>query len=247
MRLFLVLFMIVNFLQAEFSQKQIIKMQEQDNFELIDLNQEVKKEHIDQQKAVFDSSTLKPKEKSSVSKDRTLDYGIVFSFNEKFHYFLNRYKVSAKDFSHYFTQKTLRNLELNFLNATANGIYQSQKVLRDFSPQNAKLVNVAPFLKHEKNKDKIYAQFMDYLIVINLNEFYINLTNYFIAQSTSAHANINLKIVSSSKGLIKSKNIHLKLALNNNQDAKKNLEEVLNEMPQMLAEVIQKETRNLKI
>ncbi|MBS4275849.1 hypothetical protein [Campylobacter vulpis] len=245
MRLLLILFIFTNLLQAEFSQKQIIKMEKEENFELIDLNQNITKQHIDEQKAVFDSSTLKPKKELSVSRDKVLDYGVVFSFNEKFHYFLNNHKVNAKDFSLAFTQKTLHNLRLNFLNSTANGIYQSQKTLQNFSPENAKLVNVAPFLRHEKDKNKLYAQFMDYLIVINLNEFYIELTNYFITQSTSAHANINFKLVSSSKGLIKSKNIRLKLALKD-QNTRQNLQSILNEMPQMLAEVIKKETKDLK-
>ncbi|EPB3789257.1 hypothetical protein ACRGNJ_001442 [Campylobacter upsaliensis] len=245
MRLFLILFIFANLLQAEFSQKQIIKMEKEESFELIDLNQDTTKQHIDEQKAVFDSSTLKPKKELQVSRDKVLDYGIVFSFNEKFHYFLNNRKVNARDFSHTFTQKTLRNLKLNFLNSTANGIYQSQKTLQDFSPKNAKLVNVAPFLKQEKDKNKLYTQFMDYLIVINLNEFYIELTNYFITQSVSAHANINFKLISSSKGLIKSKNIHLKLALKDH-NTRENLQAILNEMPQMLAEVVKKETKGLK-
>ncbi|MPB43011.1 hypothetical protein AAH31_007045, partial [Campylobacter jejuni] len=73
MRLFLILFIFTNLLQAEFSQKQIIKMEKEESFELIDLNQDTTKQHIDEQKAVFDSSPLKPKKELQVSRDKVLD------------------------------------------------------------------------------------------------------------------------------------------------------------------------------
>lgn len=243
MRFFLFLFLLLIHLYGDFSKKNIIRIEKNsDIFDLIELNST--SSSLDSQKALFDSSTLK--EKAKITKDEKLDFAIVFSFRENFGYADEKIKEEAKIFSQIFAQNTLKSLKLNFINATANGIYQSQKTLQNFSPKDAQLVNIASFLKKEKDKNKIYADFVDYLIVINLNDFYIQNTQFFFTQSTNAKAQINFKLISSTKGLIKAKNIALRFALAKDKSAEQNYQKVLDEMPQMLTKVIAKESRSLK-
>lgn len=248
MRVFLFFLLFLGVIWAnDFSQKKIIKIDEsQDNFELIKLNQTVNNTPPDSQKALFDSSTLKEK-KAKITQDKKLDFAIVFSFRENFGYVNENFKKQAGFFSSIFSQNTLKSLKLNFINSAANGAYQSQKTLQNFSPKDAKLVNISSFLKKEEDRDKIYADFVDYIIVINLNDFYIETTNFIFTQNISAHAMINFKLIASTKGLIKSKNISLKLTLDKDKNLEENYHKVLNEMPKMLADVISDETKSLKI
>lgn len=229
-----------------FSQKKIIKLEQQENFEIIDLHQNVVKQNLDQQKGIFDSSSLVNK-KTNVRKDSDIDFAIVLSFRQNFGYILDGFKVSAKEFSTFFAKRLLGDLKLNFVNSAANGIYQDSRTLTRFSPKDSKLLNVSPFLKKEKDKNKIYAKFTDYLVVVNLDEFYINITNYFIATTKNAVANVNFKVVSTSNGkIIASKNVKLSFALNA-KDSKVNYQDILNQMPTMLSEVINKEIKRLNL
>lgn len=229
-----------------FSQKKIIKLEQQENFEIIDLNQNVVKQNLDQQKGIFDSSSLVDK-KANVRKDSDIDFAIVLSFRQNFGYVLDGFKVSAKEFSTLFAKRLLSDLKLNFVNSAANGIYQDSRTLTRFSPKDSKLLNVSPFLKKEKDKNKIYAKFTDYLVVVNLDEFYINITNYFIATTKNAVANVNFKVVSTSNGkIIASKNVKLSFALNA-KDSKVNYQDILNQMPTMLSEAINKEIKRLNL
>lgn len=48
----------------------------------------------------------------------------------------------------------------------------------------------------------MYAKFTDYVVVVNLQDFYVNITNYFITTSKEGVANVNFKIISTSNGKI---------------------------------------------
>ncbi|ECZ0625750.1 hypothetical protein F7535_05240, partial [Campylobacter coli] len=62
MKIFLILFMSIllnsSLFANNFSQKKIIKLEQQESFEIIDLQQNVEKQNLDQQKGIFDSSSL---------------------------------------------------------------------------------------------------------------------------------------------------------------------------------------------
>ena len=229
----------------DFSQKKIIKIeQNSDKFELIDLNQDFKTQNLDEQKGIFNSSTLI--EKNTLLKDNETDFAIVLSFRKNFAYFLDGFNVNSKDFSYAFSKNLIQNLKLNFINAQANGIYQNQKTLNSFSPKDSTLVNVKAFLKKEKDKSKIYAKFIDYVVVVNLQDFYINITNYFFTTTKEAVASVNFKIISTTNGKIKSaKNAKLSLALKE-LNFKQGYDFVLEQMPQMLAKAIEQEAKKLK-
>lgn len=243
--LFLSLFLSSNLLANNFSQKKIIKIEKSaDNFEVIDLNQNVV--NPNQQKALFDSSTLIEK-KSQISKDKDIDFAIVLTFRKNFGYFLDDFRVSDKEFSTLFAKNLIQNLKFNLVNSAANGIYQSPKTLSYFSPKDAELINVSPFLKQEKDKAKMYAKFTDYVVVVNLQDFYINITNYFITTSRKGMANINFKIISTSNGkILAAKNAELNFTLKD-QDAKQNYQDIVNQMPKMLSDVIGNEIKKLKL
>ncbi|HEH5120401.1 TPA: hypothetical protein SG801_001225 [Campylobacter coli] len=250
MKIFLILCISIlfnsNLFANNFSQKKIIKLEQQENFEIIDLQQNVMQQNLDQQKGIFDSSSLASK-KESIRKDQDIDFAIVMSFRQNFGYFLDGFRVGAKEFSTLFSKNLVDDLKLNFVNSAANGVYQDSRTLARFSPKDAKLLNVAPFLKKEKDKSQIYAKFTDYLVVINLDDFYVNITNYFVTITKNAVANINFKVVSTSNGkILISKNVKLNFALHA-QDPRINYQELVNQMPNMLAEVINKELGKLNL
>ncbi len=250
MKIFLILCISILFNSSlfanNFSQKKIIKLEQQENFEIIDLQQNVMQQNLDQQKGIFDSSSLASK-KESIRKDRDIDFAIVMSFRQNFGYFLDGFRVSAKEFSTLFSKNLVDDLKLNFVNSAANGVYQDSRTLTRFSPKDSKLLNVSAFLKKEKDKSKIYAKFTDYLVVVNLDDFYVNITNYFVTITKNAVANINFKVVSTNNGkILTSKNVRLNFALHA-EDPRINYQELVNQMPNMLAEVINKELGRLNL
>lgn len=241
--LFISLFLNSNLFASNLSQKKIIKLKpSEDNFELIDLGQNVINSNLDDQKAVFDSSSLIEK-KPILVKDKDKDFAIVLSFRKNFGYLSDGVSVDAKEFSTLFSKRLINDLKLNFANSIANNLYQNSKILSRFSPKDAKMINVSPFLMHEKNK--IYTKSIDYLIVINLDDFYVITTNYFIALTKDAVAKINFKIISLDNGkILKAKNVKLNFALDV-KNLSKNYQNVIDEMPKMLSEVIDKEVKTL--
>ncbi|HEB9339821.1 TPA: hypothetical protein RZK43_001218 [Campylobacter coli] len=250
MKIFLILCISILFNSSlfanNFSQKKIIKLEQQENFEIIDLQQNVMQQNLDQQKGIFDSSSLASK-KESIHKDQDIDFAIVMSFRQNFGYFLDGFRVSAKEFSTLFSKNLVDDLKLNFVNSAANGVYQDSRTLTRFSPKDSKLLNVSSFLKKEKDKSKIYAKFTDYLVVVNLDDFYVNITNYFVTITKNAVANINFKVVSTSNGkILTSKNVRLNFALHA-EEPRINYQELVNQMPNMLAEVINKELGRLNL
>lgn len=250
MKIFLILCISILFNSSlfanNFSQKKIIKLEQQENFEIIDLQQNVMQQNLDQQKGIFDSSSLASK-KESIRKDQDIDFAIVMSFRQNFGYFLDGFRVSAKEFSTLFSKNLVDDLKLNFVNSAANGVYQDSRTLTRFSPKDSKLLNVSSFLKKEKDKSKIYAKFTDYLVVVNLDDFYVNITNYLVTITKNAVANINFKVVSTSNGkILTSKNVRLNFALHV-EDPRINYQELVNQMPNMLAEVINKELGRLNL
>lgn len=250
MKIFLILCISILFNSSlfanNFSQKKIIKLEQQENFEIIDLQQNVMQQNLDQQKGIFDSSSLVSK-KESIRKDQDIDFAIVMSFRQNFGYFLDGFRVNAKEFSTLFSKNLVDDLKLNFINSAANGVYHDSRTLTRFSPKDSKLLNVSLFLKKEKDKSKIYAKFTDYLVVVNLDDFYVNITNYFVTITKNAVANINFKVVSTSNGkILTSKNVRLNFALHA-EDPRINYQELVNQMPNMLAEVINKELGRLNL
>ncbi|MBK2000943.1 hypothetical protein JG678_05780 [Campylobacter sp. 2018MI35] len=241
--LFISLFLNSSLFASNLSQKKIIKLKpSEDNFELIDLGQNVINSNLDDQKAVFDSSSLIEK-KPILVKDKDKDFAIVLSFRKNFGYLSDGVSVDAKEFSTLFSKRLINDLKLNFANSIANNLYQNSKILSRFSPKDAKMINVSPFLMHEKNK--IYTKSIDYLIVINLDDFYVITTNYFITLTKDAVAKINFKIISLDNGkILKAKNVKLNFALNV-KNLSKNYQNVIDEMPKMLSEVIDKEVKTL--
>ncbi|MBZ7955948.1 hypothetical protein [Campylobacter molothri] len=241
--LFISLFLNSNLFASNLSQKKIIKLKpSEDNFELIDLGQNVINSNLDDQKAVFDSSSLIEK-KPILVKDKDKDFAIVLSFRKNFGYLSDGVSVDAKEFSNLFSKRLINDLKLNFANSIANNLYQNSKILSRFSPKDAKMINVSPFLMHEKNK--IYTKSIDYLIVINLDNFYVITTNYFITLTKDAVAKINFKIISLDNGkILKAKNVKLNFALDV-KNLSKNYQNVIDEMPKMLSEVIDKEVNTL--
>ncbi|MBZ7966396.1 hypothetical protein [Campylobacter molothri] len=241
--LFISLFLNSNLFASNLSQKKIIKLKpSEDNFELIDLGQNVINSNLDDQKAVFDSSSL-IKKKPILVKDKDKDFAIVLSFRKNFGYLSDGVSVDAKEFSTLFSKRLINDLKLNFANSIANNLYQNSKILSRFSPKDAKMINVSPFLMHEKNK--IYTKSIDYLIVINLDDFYVITTNYFITLTKDAVAKINFKIISLDNGkILKAKNVKLNFALDV-KNLSKNYQNVIDEMPKMLSEVIDKEVKTL--
>ncbi|EHU6989756.1 hypothetical protein KZJ82_001266, partial [Campylobacter jejuni] len=166
---------------------------------------------------------------------------------KNFGYFLDGFRVSDKEFSILFAKNLIQSLRLDWVNSAANGIYQSPKTLSYFSPKDAKLINVSPFLTQEKDKAKMYAKFTDYVVVVNLQDFYVNITNYFITTSKEGVASVNFKIISTSNGkILAAKNAKLNLILKD-QDTKQNYQDIVNQMPKMLASVIDNEIKKLKI
>ncbi|MGI7234241.1 hypothetical protein ACNGBC_08810, partial [Campylobacter jejuni] len=90
-------------------------------------------------------------------------------------------------------------------------------------------------------------KFTDYVVVVNLQDFYVNITNYFIITSKEGVANVNFKIISTSNGkILVAKNAKLNLTLKN-QDAKQNYQDIINQMPKMLADVIKNQIFHLKL
>ncbi|MBZ7930330.1 hypothetical protein H2256_06685 [Campylobacter sp. RM9929] len=241
--LFISLFLNSNLFASNLSQKKIIKLKpSEDNFELIDLGQNVINSNLDDQKAVFDSSSLIEK-KPILVKDKDKDFAIVLSFRKNFGYLSDGVSVDAKEFSTLFSKRLINDLKLNFANSIANNLYQNSKILSRFSPKDAKMINISPFLMHEKNK--IYTKSIDYLIVINLDDFYVITTNYFITLTKDAVAKINFKIISLDNGkILKAKNVKLNFALDV-KNLSKNYQNVIDEMPKMLSEVIDKEVNTL--
>ena len=100
--LFISLFLNSNLFASNLSQKKIIKLKpSEDNFELIDLGQNVINSNLDDQKAVFDSSSLIEK-KPILVKDKDKDFAIVLSFRKNFGYLSDGVSVDAKSFQLYF-------------------------------------------------------------------------------------------------------------------------------------------------
>ncbi|HBK1682863.1 TPA: hypothetical protein LGB35_000285, partial [Campylobacter coli] len=99
MKIFLILFMSIllnsSLFANNFSQKKIIKLEQQESFEIIDLQQNVEKQNLDQQKGIFDSSSLMSK-KESIRKDNDVDFAIAMSFRQNFGYALDGFNISAK-------------------------------------------------------------------------------------------------------------------------------------------------------
>lgn len=141
-----------------FSQKKIIKLEQQESFEIIDLQQNVEKQNLDQQKGIFDSSSLMSK-KESIRKDNDVDFAIAMSFRQNFGYALDGFNISAKEISTLFAKNLVDNLRLNFVNSAANGVYQDLRTLARFSPKDSKLLNVSPFLKKKKTKVKFMPNY----------------------------------------------------------------------------------------
>ncbi len=184
--------------------------------------------------------------KESIRKDNDVDFAIAMSFRQNFGYALDGFNISAKEFSTLFAKNLVDNLRLNFVNSAANGVYQDLRTLARFSPKDSKLLNVSPFLKKKRIKVKL-CQITDYLVVVNLDDFYVNITNYFVAITKNAVANINFKVVSTSNGkILTSKNVRLNFALHA-EDPRVNYQELVNQMPNMLAEVINKELEKLNL
>ena len=246
MKIFLVLFLafFLNAQANDFSQKKIIKIeQNEDEFKIIDLGQGIHNQKLDEQKALFDSSTLK-----NSNKDKQVDFGILIGFRENFGYALDNFHIRAKDFSEQFSQRLIKDLKLRLINAATNKIYQAERML-NFSYPNKKfkLVELSKFLRQEKNKDKINTQFTDFLIAISLDDFYINITDFFFTSLKNAYAKINVKIISTSTNkIVLAKNINLRLRLDS-ENPKDNYENLLSQMPTMLAEVVNKEGAKLKV
>ena len=231
----------------DFSKKKIIKIGKNDDvFRLIDLNQEIQNENLSKQKAIFDSSILK--EKPSPKKDQDIDFALFVSYKANFAYAFENFKVLAQDFSLLFAQNFVHSTKLNFINADANRIYQNQKTFNAFSPKDSRILDASRFLKKEKNKNQIYAKFIDYLLVINLNDFYIELTNFLTASNKNAYVLLNYKIISTSTGkIISAKNVKLKLTLSKQANSQKNYKEITEQMPLLLNKVLEKELKKLKL
>ncbi|EHE6658919.1 hypothetical protein J0P47_001207, partial [Campylobacter jejuni] len=109
--LFLSLVLSSNLLANNFSQKKVIKIEKSaDSFEVIDLNQNVANPNLNQQKALFDSSTLIEK-KSQITKDEDIDFAIVLTSRKNFGYFLDGFRVSDKEFSTLFAKNLIQSLK----------------------------------------------------------------------------------------------------------------------------------------
>lgn len=239
--LFLMLFFLNVLLSNDFSQKKILSIKaNEDPFEIIDLKQN-NPINLDKQEALFNSSNIN-KEKQNNPKDVKTDFAILVGFKPHFGLALNQIYIKADQFSSLFMKNFFLNSQLHFINSKANEIYQNKKYLDLFSIDNKfHILNISNFLNYEKDKNKIYSQITDFLIVINLNEFYINTTNFFITKTKSANALINFKIIDVITGkIISSKKIKLKLSLDSyNEEQSYKL--ILDQMPKMLAEIIDKE------
>lgn len=243
-RLFLFASLSFNALASNFDQKKILTIKPHaDEFKIIDLKQKVFIPSLDQQKALFDSSSLI--EKKPI-KDKNIDFAMVLTFREAFGYFLEGFRVDAKEFSKEFSRNFIHGFKFSLANRSTNNLYQDSKALY-FSSKDAKLVNVSAFLKKEKNKAQAYTQFIDYLVVVNLEEFYVNITNYGFAKTHQGVAKINIKLLSIKDGkILIRKNIKLKLALKS-PHAKENYENILKQMPKMLNQAIEKEFSRIKL
>ncbi|MBM0637721.1 hypothetical protein LNU06_07135 [Campylobacter sp. VicNov18] len=243
-RLLLLMSLALNALASNFGQKKILTIKPHaDEFKIIDLKQKVLSPSLDQQKALFDSSTLI--EKKTI-KDKNIDFAIVLTFKETFGYFLEDFRISAKEFSKEFSRNFIHYFKFNLANRSANNLYQDSKALY-FSPKDAKLVNVSAFLKKEEDKSKTYIKFIDYLMVVNLEEFYVNITHYGFVKTYQGMAKINVKLLSTKDAkILMAKNIKMKLALKSIH-AQQNYQNILQQMPKMLNQAIEKEFSKLKI
>lgn len=243
MKLFLLLFLSFFFAQhavaSNFSQKKIIKIdQGEDQFKMIDLGQKVRSQKLDEQKALFDSSTLR-----TAGKDRQVDFGILIGFRENFGYVLDGVNIKARDFSSKFSQEFIKDLSLKLISSSANKMYQMEKTFNFFNPNgNFKLVDVSRFLKQESD-----TSFTDFIIMVSLDEFYVSITDFFFVVLKNAYAKINVKIIQANTGKIaNAKNIDLRLRLDS-RNPTQNYENLLSQMPQMLAEVVNEEGAKLKL
>lgn len=239
---FILFFLIIFYSYAsEFSNKKIVKLSpSEDNFELIDLNQEEKSKELDKQKAIFNSSNLKKKnvKKNIVDKDK--DFAILTAYDYKrFGFVLNKFKISQKEFSanilKNITLNLLKNKNIIFLNSQANGLYQNQNSVNFLSSSKKyKLFNVSKYLPYEKDETKIYDKNTDYIIFITLNDFFINITNYVAFKTKTAHALIEYKIINmKTKKEDFTKQIYIKLDLKN-QDEKQNYTYCVNEISKIV-------------
>ncbi|MCH5335879.1 MAG: hypothetical protein J1D99_00525 [Campylobacter sp.] len=237
--LFLSLFLMQSAFANDFSKKKIIKIESEDEFNIIDLDQKVKSPKLDEQKAVFDSSTLR-----TFNKDSEVDFGILVGFRENFGYSLDKLNIKAKDFSNEFTQRFIKDLKLRLISAGANRMYQAERILNFSNPKkNFKLVDISKFLR----QDKTPTQFTDYVVAVSLDEFYVETTDLLFMKLKNAYAIINIKFISTSTNkIISSKNVDLRVRLDY-ENSRQNYQSVISQMPTMLAEVINKEGKKLKV
>ncbi len=237
---FLTFFLAQNIFANNFSQKKIIKIdQNEDAFNIIDLDQKIKPQKLDEQEALFDSSTLR-----TAKKDARVDFGILVGFRENFGYALKDFRVEAKEFSSEFTKRFIKNLNLNLISALQNRAYQFERTLNSLNThKNFKLVELSKFLK----QDKSYTQFTDFLIVVSLEDFYISTWDFYLTKFQNAYAKVNIAIISASTNkIVSAKNVELRLRLDS-KNSEENYQNLLLEMPTMLAQLVDEEGKYLKL
>jgi len=242
---FLLVFLCLENLQADgFVPKKIIKIKKhEDEFNLIDLNQKLQNLSSNEQKALLDSSEFK---KEKHYKDTDFNFAILMSFKRNFAYIFDDYFLSAEDFSKEFAKNLIPALDFKLINAKANDLYQTQQMLDKFT-QKSNLIKLDIFLRKEEDKSKIYSSIVDYFLVVDLEDFYINTMKFFTKESVYAYAKINFKFISLSTGkILSAKNARLKLKLES-ETSMQNCLYVSSQMPLMLADALKKEAFRLKI
>ncbi|KAA6231346.1 hypothetical protein FMM56_04085 [Campylobacter sp. LR264d] len=240
-------------LSNNFSQKKVIKIDKsKDRLNIIELNQNMPTQKLDEQKGLLDTSSIREEEarkSARAKKDKNIDFGILIGVSSTFGYRLNELDIRPAILSKLFAKKIINSLRLYKANTQANGLYQTQKTLNSLQPSGYfSIVDVSPYLKQEKNKNKMYSKFTDYLIIIYLKDFYVLDTNYIFMQTLNAHALVNFKIVSLTTGkVLVAKNLELKLALDSTLSSRENLESIAAYMPASIAQVIQDDGINLRL
>ena len=217
MRYFLLFLLVFSCFGNDFSNKKILKIKpNEDEFKIINLNQSVKFQDINNQKAVFNNQSPNKKTIKTI-KENDKDFAILASYDYKTFGFVTRnlkisQEIFAKDIIKNSIFNLLSNKKYHFLNSQANGLYQNQKVLNFLdSNKNYKIINIAKFMRYEKDKNKIYSKNTDYLIFIALDDFYVS--------NNIANAYIKYKILDIKTKKVKIfKSLHIKFTLKAKND-----------------------------
>lgn len=206
------LLFLINFLHAnEHAHKNIIKLEKEEDFKLINLHQQGNLSNNEQS---FDSSTLLKKTPLK-SNDTKEDFALLVVLGNDLSFKINDFKVLkrefAKDIFDALFKKIYAKKSLSLLNPAQNIVYETPRLYADFNKGiKREIFGISGLLSDESGFKR-----PDYVLFLALDHFeIIDKKTFFIYNQKIAHFKIPFKILNiKTKKLINSKILSLDFAL----------------------------------